>query len=300
MGKTPIPPTARFTRANGIEICYEEFGDPKAPPLLLIMGLGAQMIVWDEDFCNRLAGRGYRLIRFDNRDVGLSTHFAEAGVPNLGRLVQALSGRKEIHVPYTLRDMADDAVGLLNALGLDSAHWVGVSMGGMIAQTAAIYRAHAVRTLTSIMSTTGEPGLEPPTPEAQKVLYTPAPTQREDFVEHYLMTRRVIQGNGFPLDEAKERALAWRIFERGVDPAGVGRQLAAVMASGSRKELLRLLRIPTLVIHGEADPLIPLSAGRATAESIPGAKLLTIPGMGHSLPKAVWPQIIEAIVEHAR
>jgi Predicted hydrolases or acyltransferases (alpha/beta hydrolase superfamily) len=295
MTKTIIPPTAAMAKANGIEICYETFSVPGLPPLLLIMGLGAQMIVWDDRFCAQLADRGFRVIRFDNRDIGLSTNFDSAGLPNLGRLMKAQAKGEAMEVPYTLIDMANDSVGLLDALKIESAHVVGVSMGGMIAQTIAIHHPNRINTLTSIMSTTGEPGIAPANPEVQKVLYTPAPTDRAGFIENYVNTRKIIGGPGFPINETHERELALQIFERGVNPAGVARQLAAVMASGSRKEALQSIKVPTLVIHGEDDPLIPVAGGIAIAKAIPGAKLMIIKGMGHGLPEPVWPQIIEAI-----
>jgi pimeloyl-ACP methyl ester carboxylesterase len=288
-----------MAKANGIEICYEMFGDPGAPPLLLIMGLGSQMIVWDDQFCAQLADRGFRVIRFDNRDVGLTTNFNSAGLPKLGRLMEAQAKGEAMEVPYTLINMANDSVGLMDALNIESAHIVGVSMGGMIAQTIAIHHPKRIRTLTSIMSTTGEQGIAPANPEVQKVLYTPAPTDREGFIENYVNTRKIIGGPGFPINEAHERELASRIFERGVNPAGVARQLAAVMASGSRKEALQSIKVATLVIHGQDDPLIPVAGGIATAKAIPGARLMTIKGMGHGLPEPVWPQILEAIARHA-
>jgi len=284
-------------RVNGIELVYDTFGDPSAPPLLLIMGLGVQMIAWDEEFCAALAALGYWVIRFDNRDVGLSTRLDEAGVPDVLALMQ---GRGEaVQVPYTLRDMADDAAGLLDALQAKPAHVVGASMGGMIAQEMAIRHPGHVRTLTSIMSTTGDPALPPPKPEAMSVLVTPFPTDREGYLEGSVQASRILAGPGFPFDEDRAREEAGRAFDRGLSLAGTARQLAAILASGSRKEALQAVTVPTLVIHGDADPLVPVECGIDTANSVPGAELLIIEGMGHDLPPAVAPQVISAIVRHA-
>jgi pimeloyl-ACP methyl ester carboxylesterase len=289
-----------IAKANGIELCYDTFGDRAAPPIVLIMGLAAQMIAWDEEFCGRLASRGYWVIRFDNRDIGLSTKFAQHGAPDLMAILGLLLQGKTVSAPYTLRDMAADTVGLMDALGIKSAHVVGASMGGAIAQEIAIRHPDRLRTLTSIMSSTGEPGLAQPTPEATQILMTPTPTDREAYLKRYLQTWAVLRGPGFPLDEARDAERGARIFERGLNPPGVARQLAAVMASGSRKEALAAVRTPALVIHGDADPLVRLDGGEATARAIPGAKLLVIKGMGHALPIPMWPQIIAAIEGHAR
>jgi pimeloyl-ACP methyl ester carboxylesterase len=285
--------------ANGIEIVYDTFGDPGAPPLLLISGLSAQMISWEEEFCTQLAGRGYWLIRFDNRDVGLSTKFDEAGVPNPLAMMQAVTQGKTVQAPYTLRDMADDAAGLLDALEIESTHVVGASMGGMIAQTMAIHHPNHVRTMTSIMSTMGDPNLPPPKPEAAAVLVTPAPKDREAYLEHSIQVWQILNGPVYPPDEDRAREHAGQAFDRGLNPAGVARQLAAIWASGSRKEALKAITTPTLVIHGDADPLVPLEGGVDTANAIPGAELMIIEGMGHGLPPDIWPQVIDAIARHA-
>jgi pimeloyl-ACP methyl ester carboxylesterase len=286
-------------RVNGIELVYDTFGDPSAPPLLLIMGLGVQMIAWDEEFCTELAAQGFWVIRFDNRDVGLSTRLDEAGVPDVPALMQAQAHSEAVQVPYTLRDMADDAVGLLDALQAGPAHVVGASMGGMIAQEMAIHHPERVRTLTSIMSTTGDPALPPPTPEAMSVLVTPFPTDREGYLQSSVQASRILAGPGFPFDEDRVREEAGRAFDRGLSLAGTARQLAAILASGSRKEALQTVTAPTLVIHGDADPLVPVQGGMDTANSIPGARLLIIEGMGHDLPPALAPRVISAIVSHA-
>lgn len=282
-------------KANGIELCYDTFGDRDTPALLLIMGLACQMIAWDDEFCAQLAARGYRVIRFDNRDIGLSTKFGHAGVPNLFDLMLG----RPIEVPYLLRDMAADAVGLLDALGIDSAHVAGVSMGGAIGQEMAIGHPKRLRTLTSIMSTTGDPGLPPPKPEAVAVLLAPAPTNRDEYLVSYQRTWQVLRGPGFPLDEARDLDNAARAHARGLSPDGMARQLAAIVASGSRKEALKFVAVPTLVIHGDADPLVPVEAGIDVAKTIPRARLLIVEGMGHALPISMWPRIIDAIAEHA-
>jgi pimeloyl-ACP methyl ester carboxylesterase len=288
-----------FAKANGIELCYDSFGDPRAPPLLLIMGLAAQMIAWDDEFCSLLAGRGYRVIRFDNRDIGLSTRFDAAGLPDVSAAFMAAMQGQPVTAPYLLRDMADDAVGLLDALDIGSAHVVGASMGGAIGQTLAIHHPSRLRSLTSIMATTGAPGLPPPTPQALAMLFKPTPTDQAGYFERYVQTRKVLRAGSFPLDEARDLVRAGQNFARGLNPAGVTRQMAAILASGSRKQALAQVTVPTLVIHGDIDPLVPLACGIDTAETVPGAKLQVIAGMGHALPISMWPQIIDAIAAHA-
>ncbi len=289
-----------MAKANGIELCYDTFGDRAAPPLVLIMGLAAQMIAWDEEFCSALAARGYWVVRFDNRDIGLSTKLTQHGTPDVMAMVGALMQGRTVAAPYTLRDMAHDTVGLMDALGIRSAHVAGASMGGAIAQEIAIRHPARLRTLTSIMSSTGEPGLGPPTPEAMAILTSPAPTEWNAYLERYRKTWSVLRGPGFPLDEARDAGRAAEIFARGLNPPGAARQFAAVLASGSRKDALASVKAPTLVIHGDADPLIRLDGGQATARAIPGAKLLVVKGMGHALPISMWPEIIAAIEGHAR
>ena len=294
-----IPHSASATaKANGIEIVYDMFGDPDKPPLLLIVGLGQQMIAWDEEFCGQIAARGYRVIRFDNRDTGLSTKLDEAGVPNMAVVFEAMVEGKPVDSPYSILDMADDAVGLLDALGIESAHVVGESMGGMIAQRMVIRRADRVRTLTSIMSATGEPGLPPPTPEAMNILANRPPTDREGYIEDYVERWRVLNGQELPYDEEASRELAARIFDRGLNLPGFARQLTAVIADGSRKQTLKSVTVPTLVIHGNADPLVPFECGIDTANSVPGSELLIIEGMGHTFPRQVWAKVIDGIVRH--
>lgn len=295
----PIRTEPALAKANGIELCWDSFGDAQAPPLLLIMGLAAQMIAWDDEFCSQLAGRGYHVIRFDNRDIGLSTRFDAAGLPDVAAAFMAAMQGQSVKAPYLLRDMADDAVGLLDALGIARAHVVGASMGGAIGQTLAIHHASRLRSLTSIMATTGAPGLPPPTPQALQMLFKPTPLDQAGYFESYVQTWKVLRAGSFPLDEARDLARAGQNFARGLNPAGVARQLAAILASGSRKQALAGVTVPTLVLHGDADPLVPLACGIDTAESVPGAKLQIIAGMGHALPISMWPQIIDAIAAHA-
>jgi pimeloyl-ACP methyl ester carboxylesterase len=287
-------------RANDIEIAYDSFGESGAPPLVLIMGFTAQMIMWDEGFCEGLARRGYRVIRFDNRDVGHTTWLTEAGTPKIGDLVAAMLRGEPVRVPYKLIDMAEDTLGLMDVLGIESAHVVGMSMGGMIAQTMAVHYPERVKTFTSLSSTTGHPGLPQATPEAWEMLTKPAPMDREGFIEHAVPVWRVINGPQMTIDEDFIRRRARRTFERGVSLEGYARQMAAITASGSRRKALQSVRIPALVIHGDADPLLPPAHGIATAEAIPGAKLHIVKGMGHDIPPVVWPELIEAVAGHAR
>ncbi len=286
-----------IANANGIRICYEELGRPTDPPVLLIMGLGSQMIYWRNDFCQLLIDRGLRVIRFDNRDVGQSTWFDEHGMPDILGIMQGVMSGQPVQAPYLLHDMAADAGGLLAALDIDSAHVVGASMGGMIAQTLAIEFPGRVRSLTSIMSTTGDRDLPPPRPDVMGVLLAPPPSDREGHIERTVNVFRTIGSPGFPFDEREVRAIGTEAFERGANPPGVARQLAAILASGSRSEALRALTIPALVIHGKDDPLVPFPCGERTAAAIPGARTLFIDGMGHDLPRPLWPRIVEGIGE---
>lgn len=289
----------QIARANGIELCYEIFGDANAEPLLLIMGLGAQMILWDDDFCRQLATRGFRVIRFDNRDIGKSSKLT--GGKRLGalELLKLRFLKIPVAAPYKLLDMAQDTTGLMDALGIKSAHLVGASMGGMIAQEIAISFPQRVRSLTSIMSTTGNPKVPPPTREAGAMLMAPPPATREEFLARFAQTWKVLRVGSFPEDEARDRLRAERVFERGLNAPGVGRQLRAILASGSRKQRLASVKAPTLVIHGTVDPLVRPEGGKDTAASIPGARLLMVEGMGHAIPIPMWPQIIDAIDKHA-
>jgi pimeloyl-ACP methyl ester carboxylesterase len=267
---------------GGIRIAYQEFGSPSDPPLLLVMGLGSQMVFWDEEFCAMLAGRGYRVIRFDNRDTGLSSHLPGTA--------------------YTLDDMAADTAGLIEALGLPSAHLTGVSLGGMIAQTAAVRYPGRVLSLCSISSTTGNPGVGRPRPGVFRSRLSGTPTTREEAMDRAEATLALYAGLSYPddPDPGRWRWLAGQAWDRCSDSSGLARHWAAIKASGDRTEALRELRIPTVVIHGDEDPAIDVSGGVATAEAVPGAELVIVPGMGHQLPRGAWKTMIDAIVTTAR
>jgi pimeloyl-ACP methyl ester carboxylesterase len=281
--------------ANGLELAWDSFGDPHAPPLLLVMGLGMQLIAWDEAFCRALAARGFYVIRFDNRDVGLSTGFDALGDPNPLAVFDALRRKQPVRAPYLVADLADDAIGLLDALGLPAAHVVGLSLGGMVAQAMAIRHPERVLTLTSIMSTTGDPSLRGPSYETIAALLEPFPPARDAFIARSVRLAHTLAGGGFVVDDARVRRLAARSFDRAYHPSGTRRQLVAIALSGSRKAALSRLELPTLVFHGDADPLIPLDGGQDTARSIPGARLDVVHGLGHELPPAVWPRLIDDI-----
>ena len=271
---------------NGVTLCYDSFGDASAPALLLIMGLGAQMVVWDDAFCAGLAQRGFRVVRFDNRDIGKSSRIDKPVKVNFIELIQMRMRGEPIQSPYTLRDMAADAVGLLDHLDIARAHVVGASMGGMIAQEMAIHFPARMLTLASIMSSTGNPALPPP-------------TTRDEYLAGFVKTWRVLRGGSFPDDEARDPARAALTFDRGLNPMGVARQMLAIFVSGDRRAQLATVKVPTLVVHGAIDPLVPPEAGKDTAKSIPGARLQMIERMGHALPLETWPEIIEAIATHA-
>ena len=268
-------------KSNGIELEYETFGDATDAPLLLIGGLGTQLITWDEQFCEQLAGRGFHVVRFDNRDAGLSTWMD----PN---------------PPYTLENMAADAVGLLDALGIRSAHIVAASMGGFIAQLITLDHPDRVLTLTSMISgPNGEDGV-PPTPEAMALLLMPAPQTRDERIDQSLRAKQQLLGAADPFDEGYERAKVARAIDRAYNPSGFMRQLRAIAAAPGRLKRLSAVRVPTLVVHGDADILVPVENGRRVAAAIPGARMLEISGMGHDIPKRVWPQVIDAIADLAR
>jgi pimeloyl-ACP methyl ester carboxylesterase len=285
--------------SNGIEIEYETFGDPADPALLLVMGFTAQLISWDEAFCRMLADRGRYVIRFDNRDCGLSTHLDGVSV-DVGAIMAALASRDYDAVPpvpYTLSTFADDAFGLLDHLGIERAHIAGASMGGMIVQTMAIEHPERVLTMTSIMSTTGDPAVGQAKPEAMGALLAPPPADRAAYLEQSVTGWRVFSSPRY-FDADKTRARAAAGYDRAFYPEGSTRQLAAILASGDRTEKLTAVTVPTLVIHGRADALISLSGGERTAEVIPGANLLVCNDMGHDLPEPLWPVIVDAIVSH--
>jgi len=287
--------TDRTERAAGgrIELAYEAFGDTDAPPMVLIAGLATQMLGWDDRFCIRLADNGFRVNRYDNRDVGRSTHLVDAGTPDI---IGLLRGRKRA-VPYTLMDMADGTAGLLDALALESAHVVGMSMGGMIAQQLAISHPHRVRSLTSIMSTPSRRSGRRVGRRSGCCYFHSRPTKRRP--PNALRVYRVIGSPGYPLDERRVADVARRSFARGSNPAGVARQYAAIVVSPDRSPGLRKLKVPTLVLHGAEDPLIQVDGGRATAGAVPGARFVVFPGMGHDLPQQLWPQLVREIVTHA-
>jgi pimeloyl-ACP methyl ester carboxylesterase len=287
-------------KANGIQIEYDTIGNPSFPPLLLIMGLGGQLIHWDEGFCRELSDRGHFVIRYDNRDTGLSTRFEAAGLPDMSALLNARLQGQSIQSPYTLDDMADDAAKLLEALGIEKAHICGSSMGGMIAQTLAIRHPQRLISLMSIYSTTGNPDLPQPQPAAMEALLRPQPVERQAYIDFNVITMQAIAGSGFPFDEQFIRSISARAYDRAFYPPGVGRQMMAVMAQENRTSALASVTVPTLVIHGTADPLVPAAHGKDTADAIPGAQLLLVEGMGHDLPhiEGPWPQVIDAIVGH--
>jgi len=280
---------------DGIELCYQEIGDPDGEPLLLVMGLATQMIAWSEEFCRMLADRGFRVVRFDNRDIGRSTKLGDAGLP--GRL-DMLIGRRR-NAPYLLRDMAADTFGLMDHLGIESGHLVGASMGGMIVQTAAIEDPARVRSITSIMSTTGSRRVGHPNYKTFGLLLGNPPREREAAIERVVKTFKVIGSPGYPFEEGRIREIAGLSFDRGHSPAGIARQLHAITASGDRTPRLRQLDIPALVIHGRSDLLVNPSGGRATAKAIPAARLKLVDGMGHDLPEALWPTFAEEITANA-
>jgi pimeloyl-ACP methyl ester carboxylesterase len=280
---------------RGVTLCYEDFGDPADPTALLVMGLGVQMIGWREDFCRELAGRGFHVVRFDNRDAGRSTHFP-GRPPSLGQLVSRRFGPEQ----YTLEDMAEDTAGLLRELDLGPAHVIGVSMGGMIAQMLAADHADQVATLTSIMSTTGSRLKGQPSLGIYRYLLKQAPRERDAYIEHTTRIFKAIGSPGFDQDENEIRDLAARSFDRDDDRNATGRQLAAILASGDRTRKLRRIGVPTLVVHGDKDKLVSPSGGKATAKAIDSAELITIEGMGHDLPRQVWPRLIDAVAEHSK
>ncbi len=282
--------------ANGIELCYQEMGDPDGAPLLLVMGLATQMIAWQDGLCRLLAERGYRVIRFDNRDIGRSTKIDSAGVPSK---IDLLVGRRAT-APYLLRDMARDAVGLLDFLEIDQAHVVGASMGGMIVQQMAIDHPERLHSMVSIMSTTGNRRSGQPSLKTFGVLLGNPPKGRDQVISRAVKTFKVIGSPGFPFEEDMVREMAARSYDRGHSAAGVTRQLHAIIASGDRTEALHHVQVPSAVIHGTRDPLVKPSGGRATAKAVPGARLMMIDGMGHDLPRDLWPTFANAIDTNAK
>ena len=285
----------RFCKVGDVELCYEPFGEPDRPTVLLVMGLGTQMIAWHADFCGELADRGFYVIRYDNRDVGRSTHLSDRPTPK----VRELMTRRIRRPAYLLKDMAADGIGLLEELGIESAHVVGASMGGMIAQTMAAEHPDRVRSLVSIMSSTGSRWSGQPAPRILPVFLQRPASGKEAYVERIVKLFGLVGSPGFERDDDELRELASTSWDRGVDPAGLNRQLGAIIASGHRGQDLKRIRVPTLVIHGKSDRLIRPSGGRATARAIPGARLDLIDGMGHDLPRGVWPRIVDGIEQNA-
>ena len=289
------------TTANGISITYEDKGPRDAPVILLVMGLGGQLTLWPDEFVDALNAHGFRTIRYDNRDVGLSTRFETAGVPNLKWMFVKAALRLPVRPAYTLADMAADGIALLDHLGIDRAHIVGASMGGMIAQHIAARYPERTQSLTSVMSTTGNPKLPRANKEAMAVLANrPMSGDPEDMIAYSVRAARVIGSPGYPATEERLQRRVRSDFERGWYPQGVARQMAAIVADGDRRAMLKTITAPTLVIHGEADPLVPLAGGKDTEANIPGARLLTIPGMGHDLPLALVDTLADAVAGHAR
>jgi len=285
----------RFARVGPLEICFETFGGAGDPPLLLIMGLGTQMVAWHDDFCRELAARGYFVIRHDNRDIGRSSQLTGVEPPGLLALLRRNPGA----APYTLGAMAADSVGVLDALGLERAHVVGVSMGGMIAQRVAIEHPRRTRSLVSMMSNSGERWHGQPALSLYPTLLGGAPRERSSYIVHAVQMFTRLSGRGYEPNLADLREIAERSFDRGGDPRGPARQLGAIVADGDRRPLLARLRLPATVVHGLDDRLVNPSGGRATARAIAGATLVEIPGLGHGLPRAAWPEIIAPIVATA-
>lgn len=287
--------------ANGLRLAYDAFGKRHDPAVILIAGLGTQLLGWEARFCEQLAAQGFWVIRFDNRDSGRSTYFREAGLPNLQPAIQSWmmgKGIQKVPAPYTVQDMALDVVGLMDGLGIESAHLIGGSMGGIIAQVTTIEQSSRVKTLTCICSTSGDPTLPLPRPEAMGLLIAPPPTDEASYIEHELHSARVLHGPHYPPNEEEVRAKGLKVYGRGLNPAGVARQLAAVSASVGWKAQLPEITTPTLVIHGTADPLLPYPCGQDIANTIPGAALLTLENAGHTVPRPLWAEVIEAIAGH--
>jgi pimeloyl-ACP methyl ester carboxylesterase len=285
--------------ANGIEIEYDTFGESNRSPLLLIMGLSSQMVAWPETFCQKLAQSGHWVLRFDNRDVGLSSKIEGVGLPDLMAVMAAYQQGQPVDAPYTLSDMAADVIGLMDALKLEKAHVCGLSMGGMIAQVMAIEYPRRVLSLISMESTTGDPTLPSAKPQAMEAMLSPPPPDRVGYIEHAGEVFRAFSGGSDKFDETLEKELSANSYDRSFYPFGFIRQLAAILASGNRTRSLASVTAPTLVIHGADDPLVPLAHGHASARAIPGAKLLVVEGLGHGIAyPALWDEIVDAIKQH--
>ena len=286
------------TKVNDVEIEYDKIGDPTSKPILLIAGLGSQLLAWSDEICENLANNGFFVIRFDNRDVGLSTKFKEARIPDFMEINAAYARGELPKVPYTLEDMVDDAIGVIDALNIDKAHICGASMGGVIAQILAYKHPARVLSLTVIMSTTGNPELPQAKPEIMAQFFAPVPSERETYIEETIKRDRLIHGS-FPYDEDQGRDYRTKEYDRSYYPEGVARQLAAMAVPGNIKPYISAIQAPTLVIHGREDPFNSVEAGKEIASTIPDAELLIIDGMGHSFPREIIPQIIDAIVENS-
>ena len=286
--------------ANGIKIEYETFGDPSLPALLLIIGLGSQLIHWQDEFCQQIADNGYHVIRYDNRDVGLSTKFDAVSMPQIMEKVMAIFSGQEVTTPYTIEDMANDAVGLLDALNVDRAHICGMSMGGMIAQTFAINNPSRTLSLISIYSHSGNREEFVPAQEVLEAMMKPVPEEREQYVDYYLNFFKLIFGTGLPFDVEFHRTLFVRTYDRSFCPEGTGRQSLAIMVQKDRTPELRELKMPSLIIHGDEDPLVPIAGGKATAAAIPDSDFMIVKGMGHAMPNlnAYWSDIKDAMINH--
>ncbi|WP_418037576.1 alpha/beta fold hydrolase [Paenibacillus xylanilyticus] len=290
-------------KVNGIDLAYESYGNKTDETILLIAGLGTQMIRWTVPFCEMLVARGFRVIRFDNRDTGLSTHFSHHPTLNFEALANTLMSGQRPDIPYTLHDMSDDAIGLLDALGIRKAHLVGRSMGGMIAQLAASRYPERVLSLTSIMSTTGNPDLPPTSPEVMALMTQPAPNPMEDeegYLAHSLAFAKRISGTGYPFEADEYRSLIREEVQRAYDPGSVGRQIAAIAVSGDRRPHLAKVTVPSLIIHGKDDPMFVPACGKDTAQAISGAEFMLLEGMGHDLPAQLFETVVAGIERVAR
>jgi len=283
---------------NNIEIEYETIGDPTSKPLLLIAGLGSQLLAWSDEICENLANIGFFVIRFDNRDVGLSTKFEDAGIPDMMEISAAYIRGEKPNLPYTLEDMADDAVGILDTLKIDKAHICGASMGGMIAQIIAYRHPSRVQSLAVIMSTTGNPELPRSKPEILMQFFAPVPSEREAYIDEMVKRDSLIYGN-FTYDEVQGRDYRTKEYDRSYYPEGIARQMAAMAVPGSIKSKISVIQAPTIVIHGSEDPFNQIEAGKEIASNIPSAELLIIDGMAHSFPIEVVPRIVNALVANS-
>ncbi|WP_337033861.1 alpha/beta hydrolase [Paenibacillus illinoisensis] len=292
-----------FLKVNNIDLAYDSFGNENNEAIILIAGLGTQMIRWSDSFCRLLAAKGFRVIRFDNRDVGCSTHFSHYPTLDFNALATALMSGQRPDIPYTLHDMSKDTIGLLDALSINRAHFVGRSMGGMIAQIIASEYPERVLSLTSIMSSTGNPDLPQTSPEVMAMMTKPAPNPFEDeagFLAQKLSFSKLIAGTGYPFEEDSYRALILEEIQRDYDPGSVGRQIAAMAVAGDRRPRLATIKVPVLVIHGVDDPLFHPACGKDTASAIPGAELMLVDGMGHDLPHQLYKVIADGIDRTAR